>query len=78
MLKARLNVISRSKSGYSQPDKDRIIDDTKNKILAMQLEEQQLLKKYTETNPLVVNFRKEMQLVRNFLRGTGTRREWQG
>ena len=66
-LKARMNAISRNKS-YSQPEKDRIIDDTKNKILAMQLEEQQLLKKYTETNPLVVNFRKEMELVRNFLR----------
>ncbi|UFS71094.1 GumC family protein [Geomonas sp. RF6] len=66
-LKSQLRTIGSSKTPYAQPDRERLIDEARSRLLTMQIEEQQLLKKYTEENPLVVNFRKEMQVVKHYL-----------
>ena len=67
-LKNQLKMISAKARNFALTDRDRIIDDAKAKMLSMQLEEKQLLKKYTENNPLVVGFRNDMQLVQNFVK----------
>jgi len=67
-LKEQLQTIGKSRTPYAQPDRERIIDETKAKLLAMQIEEQQLLKKFTEASTPVVSYRKEMQVVKDFLR----------
>ncbi len=46
------------------------IDTAMNKLLNLQLEEQQLLVKYDEGNRLVSSIRKEIQLVRDFISET--------
>jgi uncharacterized protein involved in exopolysaccharide biosynthesis len=45
----------------------RSVDDAKSQLLALQLKEQDLLRKFTETNPLVVSVRREMEIVRTFI-----------
>lgn len=46
---------------------DSAVSDAKTRLLALQLEEQDLLKKYKEGNRLVVNVRKGIRLVEDFL-----------
>ena len=45
-----------------------IIGGAKNKLLGLQLEEQELLNKYTEKNPHVISIRKEMELIKSFIK----------
>lgn len=66
-LKDQLKNISTSEANYSASERERIIIEAKARLLSMQLNEQQLLKKYTENNRLVVNARKEIDMVKNFL-----------
>jgi len=49
-------------------ESDRIVGATKSKLLALQLEEQQLLKKYNENSRMVANARKEIDIVQTFLK----------
>jgi uncharacterized protein involved in exopolysaccharide biosynthesis len=67
-LRSQLQVISVHDAAYDRPDPSPIISDTKAKLLTLQLNEQELLKKYTETNRYVVNVRKEIELVSNFIK----------
>jgi uncharacterized protein involved in exopolysaccharide biosynthesis len=67
-LKSQLKVISEDKDRYTQTERDKIIVEAKAKLLDLKLREQQLLEKYKESNRLVMNIRKEIELVTDFLR----------
>lgn len=67
-LNQQKNEASSNKALYTNTERDKIIVDAKAKLLALQLQEQDLLKKYTEQSRLVVNVRKEIQVVRKFLK----------
>jgi len=71
-LKANLERIGHTVTPNSQPDKEAAIDATKAQLMSMQLEEQQLLKKYTEASPMVVSYRKEMAVVKAYLKDQET------
>ncbi len=67
-LKANMDSLTRNKTLFTNTEREKIIVDAKSKLLALQLEELELLKKYAPTNRLVVNVRKELQTVRDFLK----------
>ncbi len=74
-LQKRIASLQNSKKGilgnssqYAQADEDKTSSEAKSKLLALQIEEQELLRKYTERSQLVVNVRKELQIVKDFLR----------
>jgi polysaccharide chain length determinant protein (PEP-CTERM system associated) len=46
----------------------RGVDDAKTELLRLQLKEQELLQKYKETSPLIVNVRKEIQIVQGSIK----------
>ncbi len=48
-------------------DRHSIVDNVKNTLLNLQLKEQELLIKYKEDNPIVVNVRKEIALAKEYL-----------
>jgi polysaccharide biosynthesis protein PslE len=66
-LKSQLKDMSEDKNRYTQTDRDRIVVDAKAKLLDLKLKERNLLEKYTESNLLVANVRKEIELVTNYL-----------
>jgi uncharacterized protein involved in exopolysaccharide biosynthesis len=67
-LKQQLLTIGENDGSYTQTERDKIIVEGKAKLLTLQLQEQDLRKKYTEDNRLVVNARKDIALVKAFLR----------
>lgn len=67
-LSRQNQLVAQDKSLNSQSDFDRVVGETKSKLLALQLEEQQLLKKYNENSRMVMNIRKEIGLVQDFLK----------
>ena len=67
-IRGQMNHISKNNSRYTHTDRDRIITDAKSKLLDLQLKEQELRRKYTESNRLVVNARREIELVDQFLK----------
>lgn len=67
-LRAQMNHISKNNTRYTHTERDRIVIDAKSKLLELQLKEQELRRKYTESNRLVVNARREIDLVNQFLR----------
>ena len=67
-LRSQLKSISTGNDNYGQPDSDKNLVETKSRLLAMQLNEQELLRKYTENNRMVINARNEIALVQNFLK----------
>ena len=67
-IKGQMNQISKNNSRYTHTDRDRIITDAKSKLLDLQLKEQELRRKYTESNRLVVNARREIEFVNQFLK----------
>ncbi len=67
-LRTQMKTISEDKDRYTQTERDRIIVEAKAKLLDLKLREQQLLEKYKESNRLVMNVRKEIALVSDFLR----------
>lgn len=66
-MKGQMRTVSENVPLYTETERYKIIDDAKAKLLALQLREQELLGKYKENSRLVVNIRKEIQLVRDFL-----------
>jgi uncharacterized protein involved in exopolysaccharide biosynthesis len=52
----------------TEVDRYKITDDAKANLLALRLKEQQLLEKYREDNRLVVNIRKEIRIVQDFIK----------
>ena len=67
-IKGQLKYISKNNSRYTPTDRDKIVIDAKSRLLEMQLKEQDLRRKYTENNRLVVNAKKEIELVNQFLK----------
>ena len=51
----------------TETERYRSIDDAKSQLLALQLKEQDLLRKFTEGNQFVVSVRREMEIVRTFI-----------
>lgn len=49
-------------------EREKIINEAKSKLLGLQISEQDLLRKYSEDNRLVVNLRKQIDLVSLFLK----------
>jgi len=66
-VKNQMRVISENVPLYTETERYKIIDESKAKLLNLQLREQELLGKYKESNRTVVNIRKEIQLVKDFL-----------
>ena len=67
-LKENMKKISNNTTYYTNSEREKIVVDAKSRLLALQLNEQDLLKKYTENNRLVVNTRKDIALVKDFLK----------
>jgi uncharacterized protein involved in exopolysaccharide biosynthesis len=67
-IKSQLAVISKTNARYTPTERDKIITEARSKQLELQLKEQELRRKYRETNPLVVEARKEVDMVSGFLK----------
>jgi hypothetical protein len=52
----------------SSASEQGIVGGAKNKLLGLQLEEQELLNKYTEKNPHIQSLRREMELINQFIK----------
>jgi uncharacterized protein involved in exopolysaccharide biosynthesis len=53
---------------YTGTERDKIIVEAKSRLLALQINQQELLRKYKEENKLVIENGKQIQLVKDFLR----------
>lgn len=53
---------------YTETKRYEVIDDAKTKLLSLQLREQELSGKYTETSRVIANIRKEINLVKESLK----------
>jgi len=67
-LKARTKSLTSSNAMYTGTERDKIIVEAKSRLLALQINQQELLRKYKGENRLVVENDKQIQLVKNFLR----------
>lgn len=67
-LKEHMRAISGNEALYTNSEREKIIVEAKSRLLALQLNEQELLKKYTATNRLVTNVHTEIQMVQDFLK----------
>jgi polysaccharide biosynthesis protein PslE len=67
-LKSQMKVISEDKDRYTETERDKIIVEAKAKLLDLKLKERELLEKYKESNRLVMNVRREIELVTDFIR----------
>ncbi len=68
-LKSQTAAMSESIPIFSQTGEDsRAVDHTKQQLLTLQLEEQDLLEKYNEEHQKVVTVRTEIKLVKDFLK----------
>lgn len=52
----------------SSASEQGVVGGAKSNLLSLQLQEQQLLNKYTENNPLVQSLRREMELINQFIK----------
>ena len=68
-LKRQMQTVSRDVPLSTESERYRSVDEAKGQLLALQLKEQELLRKYTESNQLVVSVRREMEIVRAFIAG---------
>jgi uncharacterized protein involved in exopolysaccharide biosynthesis len=67
-LKARTKSLTSSNDMYTGTERDKIIVEAKSRLLALQINQQELLRKYKEENKLVIENGKQIQLVKDFLR----------
>jgi len=67
-LKSQMRTVSKDVPLYTETERYEIVDDAKAQLLSLQLKEQELLHKYNEDTPLVINVRKEIKIVRNFIK----------
>jgi len=67
-LKSQMRTVSKDVPLYTETERYKITDDAKAQLLNLQLKEQELLHKYNEDTPLVINVRKEIKIVRNFIK----------
>ena len=63
-----MKYIASNRDRYTQTERDNIIIEAKSKALELQLKEQELRRKYTDNNRLVIDVRKEVETVNEFLR----------
>jgi uncharacterized protein involved in exopolysaccharide biosynthesis len=66
--KGQLSYISKNKARYTPTERDKIVIEAKTRQLELQLKEQELRRKYSEQNRLVVEAKKEVNLVTQFLK----------
>jgi uncharacterized protein involved in exopolysaccharide biosynthesis len=64
---ADVPIVFKNAPYYTETERYKVIDDAKAKLLSLQLKEQELLGKYKEGSRMIVNVRKEIELVRTFL-----------
>ena len=67
-LNGQVSHVTENARGYTESDRYRVMDEGKSKLLDLQLQEQQLLKKYTETSQHVIQIRNEIKTVQAFLK----------
>jgi uncharacterized protein involved in exopolysaccharide biosynthesis len=67
-LKNQMRTVSKDVPLYTETERYKIIDDAKVQLLTLQLKEQGLLQKYNENTTLVINVRKEIKIVQNFIK----------
>jgi uncharacterized protein involved in exopolysaccharide biosynthesis len=67
-VKNQMETVSKDVPLYTETERYKIVDDGKAQLLSLQLKEQELLHKYNEDTPLVINVRKEIKIVRNFIK----------
>jgi uncharacterized protein involved in exopolysaccharide biosynthesis len=67
-LKNQMRTVSKDVPLYTETERYKIIDDAKAQHLSLQLKEQELLQKYNEDTALVVNLRKEIKIVLDFIK----------
>jgi uncharacterized protein involved in exopolysaccharide biosynthesis len=66
--KGQLANISKNNARYTPTERDKIVIEAKTRQLELQLKEQDLRRKYSENNRLVIEARKEVDLVSQFLK----------
>jgi uncharacterized protein involved in exopolysaccharide biosynthesis len=67
-LRGQMKALLADKDRFTQTERDKIIVEARAKLLTLQLSEQDLSSKYTDNNRLLVNVRKEIQIIRDFLK----------
>lgn len=67
-LKSQFRTISNSDEHYTTTERDRVVTETKSRLLALQLNEQELRRKYRDDSRLVQNNRDEIAMVEKFLK----------
>ena len=67
-LRGQMKTLLADKDRFTQTERDKIIVEARAKLLTLQLSEQDLSSKYTDNNRLLVNVRKEIQIIRDFLK----------
>ncbi len=67
-LKNQMQSVSKDVPLYTETERYKIIDDAKAQLLSLQLKEQGLLQKYNESTDLVINVRKEIKIVQEFIK----------
>ena len=68
VLRGQKNYLAQNSARYTNTERDRIVVDAQSKLLELQLREQELRRKYTANNRLVVDARREIEMVNQFLR----------
>jgi uncharacterized protein involved in exopolysaccharide biosynthesis len=67
-LRGQMKTLLADKNRFTQTERDKIIVEARAKLLTLQLSEQDLASKYPDTNRMLVNVRKEIQIIRDFLK----------
>jgi uncharacterized protein involved in exopolysaccharide biosynthesis len=67
-LRGQMKKILTDKNRYTPSEREKIIVEARAKLLTLQLSEQDLISKYPDNNRLLINVRREIQIIKDFLR----------
>lgn len=67
-LQSTMKSMANSTTRYTPNERERVLTDAKTKLLELQLKEQELRRKYTDSNRLVVDARRDVDMVNRFLK----------
>lgn len=67
-VRAQFKSLADSNQHYTTTERDRVVTETKSRLLALQLNEQELLRKYRDDSRLVTSNRDEIKMVQQFLK----------
>jgi uncharacterized protein involved in exopolysaccharide biosynthesis len=67
-LRSQMKDILTDKNRYTPSERDKIIVEARAKLLELQMREQDLSSKYPDSNRLLINVRREIQINKDFLR----------